>query len=162
MPKSTTRVGDVYQIPLSDGRSAYGQYVYFDKRYGPLIQIYDYFTKGQKNIDLDQITNSPALFPPVITGINSNIRDGDWKIIGNKQVANFVYPGFISTLEDPRTRQATTWYFWDGIKSERLGTGLPQKYKSLEFLAVYPGKMVESRIISGEKPYKKLIETNRS
>ncbi len=80
--------------------------------------------------------------------------------IGNKSVTEFVFPKFISTLYK-ENGEATTWHLWDGEKNIKLGSILPDKYKSLEFFAIYPPDLIVKRIKTGEKPYEKLITTNK-
>jgi hypothetical protein len=85
------KVGDVIEIPLSDGRSAYAQYVHKDKM-GPMIRIFDVLT--DQKIPVEQLRKARLLFPPVITGLLAAIRTGLWKKIGHMPVQEFVYPNF--------------------------------------------------------------------
>ena len=67
------KVGNILEIPLSDGRRAFGQYVHRDKM-GPLLQVFDLITV--RDIQLDQLQNARPLFPPIYTGIFAAVRVG--------------------------------------------------------------------------------------
>lgn len=153
------RIGDVVEIPLSDQRKAYAQYIIRD-RMGPIIQVFKYIHIMRPELDL--ILNSGALFPPVITGLSAAVKTGFWKKIGSKKVEDICYPGYVSTLYDQKTGKATIWYYWDGKKSIRLGPDLPEEYKTKEYLMVWDPHDVVHRIETGEYlfPYKDLILYN--
>lgn len=84
------RIGDVVEIPLSDQRKAYAQYIIRD-RMGPIIQVFKYIHIMRPELDL--ILNSGALFPPVITGLSAAVKTGFWKKIGSKRSRIFVIRG---------------------------------------------------------------------
>lgn len=161
MKKPPITVGDIFEIPLPDGRKAYGQYVFADKSTGGIIQVFNYFTKDKDTVNLLELNNSELLFRPVFVGIYAAIRSKKWKIIGNMQVNNFKYPGFVSTLTDPQTGKASTWYLWNGEENIRLGEELNDEYKRLEYLSIYPADFIVDRIMTGKKPNEQLIMTNR-
>jgi len=159
MTQKRIRVGDVFEIPLSDGRKAYGQYVFKDKKMGPLIQVFDLITAGEVQLDqvLEQLKRANPLFPPVITGLFAAVRTGLWKVIGQVPVGEFIYPRFVSTMHDEEYQAVSFWYLWDGEKSVRLGRKLPRKYRQLEFLVGWDPHDISHRIETGENPYDKLI-----
>jgi hypothetical protein len=161
MARQGVKVGDVFEIPLSDGRKAYGQYVFLDQKMGPLVQIFDLICEDE--IQLDQLKEAKPLFPPVITGLLAAIRTGLWRVIGHMPVEGFVYPNFVSTFYNDKTGQAGVWFLWDGKKSKRIGDKLPEKCKQLEFLVVWDPHDVVHRIETGEYPYPfgSLIKDNR-
>lgn len=152
------KVGDIFEIPLSDGRKAFGRFLIRSK-IGPIIQVFSLITN--KPCDLNEIIRSPELFPPVITGLFAAIKTGLWKVIGNIPPVDLHHPKFISTnyTEDGR---ANIWYLWDGEKHEVIGKKLPKQYKSLEFLVGYSPTSVTERIETGEIPfpYGELIRDN--
>lgn len=161
MKKLLINIGDIFEIPLPDGRNAYGQYVYADEKRGPIIQIYNYFTKKDEPFEINTLLQSKLLFRPVFVGINPPIRTKRWKIVGNIPVTNFKYPGFISTLTNFKTGEASSWFLWDGKQSVHLGRHLDDKYKELEYSAIYPAEFIEERIMDGKKPNEELIMTNK-
>ena len=158
MGRKRIQIGDVFEMPLSDGRVAYGQYVFLDEKMGPLIRVFDLFTRGEVPWEqlVDQLQSAGLLFPPVITGLFAAIRAGFWKIIGHMPTGEFTYPGFISTMHESY-KQLSDWYLWDGKESVRLGRELPARYKHMEFLAGWDPHGVVHRIETGENPYDKLI-----
>jgi len=155
------KVGDIFEIPLSDGRSAYGQYIFRDSKMGPIIQIFNRISES--HIEIEDLRYSKLLFPPVITGLYGAIRTGLWTIIGYLPVKEFIYPNFISTTFDLRSGHIGTWYLWDGQRSRQIGSHLPEKYKQLEFLVGWAPQDVVIRIETGQlqEPYRTLINENR-
>jgi hypothetical protein len=154
-------IGDIVEIPLSSGQKAYGQYVFWDHKMGPLIKIFD--LQVDNEIKLVEIKNAKPLFPPIITGLFAAVKKGLWKVVGNLPVIGFEYPGFISTIYDEKTGKARTWYLWNGSESIRIGDRLPEKYKNLEYLVVWSPYDVIDRIETGKYPYPygDLIRFNR-
>jgi hypothetical protein len=144
------RVGDVFEIPLPDGRKAYGQYVYRDERKGTLIQVFDLVV--QHEASLEEISNAGPLFPPVFTGLFAAIRTGLWRIVGHVEVEEFVYPEFISPLYDSKIGRVRRWYLWDGENYHDLGRQLPHELRNLEQLVVWDPNDVVHRVATGENP----------
>jgi hypothetical protein len=158
--RQNVKVGDIFEIPLSGGRNAFGYYLYYSKK-GPIVQIYNLISEN--DIEIEEIIKGRPLFPPVITGLHVTVNSGIWKVIGNIPVVGFVHPMFVSTLYDEKTGKAVLWFLWDGQKDIRIGTILPEKYKSLEFLIVWNPESIERRIETGEipYPYSELIKNNK-
>lgn len=154
------KIGDIFEIPLSDGRFAYGHYVYKDLKMGPIIRVSDLIS--EEVIQIEQLKNSTPLFPPIITGLFAAIRIGMWKIIGRIAVENFVYPNFVTAYYDEKIGKARAWYLWDGDKYTPLGSFLPEEYKELEYLLVWNPYSVVKRIETGEYvfPFRDLIRNN--
>jgi len=157
-----TKIGDVFEIPLSDGRKAYGQLVFRDKKNGPLIIIFNKITK-ESILDVKELINIKPLFPPVITGLNAAIRTGMWRIIGKFPINDFVYPKFVNSDWNQKSGKAIMWYVWDGEKDTKIGPFLPDELKNLEFLVVWSPYDVVYRIETGEypSPYGDLIKFNK-
>ena len=159
MTKRRIRVGDVFQIPLSDGRFAYGQYVYRDNRNGPIIRVFDVIT--EKEVEFDEIRerleHANLLFPPVITGVFAAVRTGLWKVIGHMSVDDFQYPNFVSVF-DEGYKPLGDWFLITEKDDIRLGKRLPDKYKNLEFLTVWSPYDIVHRIETGENSYEEMIK----
>jgi len=156
MGRKRARVGDVFEIPLSDGRKAYGQYVFKDKeKMGPLIQVFDLIIEGEIQPEqvLERLRNAGPLFPPVITGVSAAVRTGLWRVIGRLPVQGFVYPKFVAAFYDEKTGKARRWFLYDGEKYIPLGPELPEEYKQFEYLVVWSPYDVVHRIETGEYPY---------
>ena len=144
------KIGDVFEITLSDGRRAYGQYIFRDKL-GSMIRVFDVIT--EQSVSIDQLKKAGQLFPPLFTGLFAAIRKGYWKKIGYFKVDKFVYPNFVGTNYDEKTGKASIWFLWNGERYIRLGNNLPDEYKNIEYLIVWDPHDVVRRIETGEYPY---------
>ena len=69
MARKRLKVGHVLEIPLSMDRKAYGQYVFADKKMGPLFQVFDLITDTA--VQVAELKGVKAMFPPVITGLRA-------------------------------------------------------------------------------------------
>jgi len=146
--KPIIKLGDVFEIPLSDGRKAYGQYVYSDSG-GPIMRIFNYFTLPNEKLDLQAIDTKKLLFPPVYAGIMGAVRAKVWKVIGELPFDDYKFEGFLSEIKEIGTNKVKRWFFWDGKTSHDLGCSLPKKYVNFENTAVYPADMIAERIETG-------------
>lgn len=158
MSRKRVTVGDVFEIPLSDGRICYGQFMFWDRNNGPLIQVFDLVTMGKSPPSqiLEQVKRAKPMFPPVFTGLFAAVRTGLWEVIGHTPVNQFVYPKFVSVMHE-RYQPVGIWYIWDGNKWIQIGSELPKQYKNLEFLAGWDPQGIAHRIETGENPYEKMI-----
>lgn len=152
------KIGDIFQIPLSNGKRSYGQYLHHSKM-GPIIRVYNLFSD---KATIDQVVSSDLLFPPVITGLYAAIKKGYWKVIGHSPILNFVHPRFVSAFYDQETGKAKIWFLWDGQNEIKIGPVLPEEYKKLEFLVVWNPTNVVQRIETRKIPfpYDDLINKN--
>lgn len=150
MKTKKPRIGDVFEISLSDGRKAYGQYVFWDQENGPIVRIFDLIADDQ--VDLSSITNRSLLFPPIVVGLMAAIKSGLWKIIGNIAINDFDYPYFISAMYHSLTNKMGMWYLWDGADYKPLGYKLPDEYKRFEQLVVWAADDIRKRIETGVNP----------
>lgn len=153
------KIGDIFEIPLSDGRISYGQYVYKD-RMGPIIQVFDLISR--ERIQLVQLDQVNPLFPPIITGLFAAIRSGLWTVIGRKTVECFIYSNFVSAYYDEKTGKVSTWFIWNGEKFINIGSKLTEDYKKLEYLIGWNPEDVVNRIETGKYifPFRDLILYN--
>jgi hypothetical protein len=162
MKRAIVRVGDILQIPLPNNKAAFAQYAFKDGKLGAVIRVYNYVVDIQTKFDINELIDKPLMFPPVfIAGINPALKNDRWKVIGSLPADDFVLPKFVSTLPHPETGEATTWFLIDKEKSVPIGKYLPEDYKDLEFHLYLTPEVIEKRIITGEKPYDKLIKTNK-
>ncbi len=152
------KIGDVFEIPLSAGRRAYGQYVHQDPRMGPLIRVYDLIV-DHGDVPWGKLSTVGYRFPPVITGLMAAIREGFWTVVGNLSVADFSYPKFLAANRDPRTGQPVMWFWWDESGYHRIGTTRPGNYASFEHLSVWAPSDIARRIETGENPWRTLFPT---
>ena len=146
---------------MDDGRKAFGQYVYQDKRYGPIIRIFDFIVSSKEKVDSNKLDKSNLRFPPIfMVGLYPVFRTGRWKVLGKSTLEDFTYPGFLTTAIDYKEKNHGFWFLIDEKSSTNLGRTLPKKYKKMEFLALYPPEVIEDRIKTGLKYLGDLIETN--
>ena len=158
MKRKRIRIGDVFEISLSDGRKAYGQFLFKDERMGPLIVVFDLLISDDSSPEhvLNRVSVARPLFPPVITGLFAAVSTGLWKVIGHVSIEEFTYPGFVSAMHE-NYKQRGPWYLWNGEEYILLGHNLPEKYKDLEFLVIWDPHDIPHRIETGQNPYAKLI-----
>lgn len=76
-----------------------------------------------------------------------------WRVIGNRPVVDFQYPGFVGANYDSKTGEARMWFLWDGDKYIRLGETLPDELRDLEYHVVWDPHDIVDRIVSGDYPY---------
>jgi len=147
------KLGDVFEIPLTNGQRTFGQYVYYDSENGPLVVIFRLIAQPDEEIDVKRLKSSGLLFPPVITGLFAALRSGLWKVIGRLPTDDFEYPYFTSAFYDERSGKYGMWHLWDGSISRPIGYDLPEEYQSLERLIVWHPLNLVKRIESGDNPY---------
>lgn len=147
------KIGDIFEIPLADGRKAYSQYIFYDKNsLGPLIQVLNLIIDQKENASLEKIKKAKALFPPVFTGLFAAVRIGLWKVTYNLPIKNFVYPKFITGLPD-KNGKILMWFFIDSNnKTIKIGKTLPEKYKKLEIKVGWDPRVLAKRIETGINP----------
>lgn len=156
MSKANIKKGDIFEIPLSDGRKTYGQYV--DDNNGPIVRVFDHFLKSEEKFYFSKINSNKLLFPPVHVGLKDPIRNSMWKIIGNYKIENYIYNGFLSWHPEMQTNKEERvrikkWFLWDGNKYMPLGGKLPEEYMSYESDAVYSAMLIVKRIETGINPF---------
>ncbi|HYD34963.1 MAG TPA: DUF4259 domain-containing protein [Vitreimonas sp.] len=153
------KLGDIFEIPLPNGKKAYGHYVWHDDKTGTLIQVFKQTLDQDEVFSLSNFNTKEYLFPAIYTVLKPTLNSGMWKIVENYPATNFSYPGFVATFYNEKG-VAGLWFLWDGDKFVRIGNTLQDEYKKLEFYAVYSPIKVVERIVNGVKPYKDLIEKN--
>ena len=152
--KSSIKIGDCFEIPLVDGRYAYGQYIFLDDRQptglGTLVQIFDVLSdRPLEHAELRRLVEHKRLmFPPVFIGLIPAIRTGRWKIIMHSSPSKFTFPKFRSTL-GTKPGIYHDWKIWDGKETVFVGK-LPPEYRSLELKMVWGAEGLEDRIIEGK------------
>ena len=124
------QIGDCFLIPLSDGRFAYGQFVFWDHGNGPLSRIFAWVTETP--LPLTKVLTEKLMFPPVFIGFGSVFRDGRWRILGSLPVTEFVFPRFRSSFAT-RPGKYHDWKIYDGENMIAVDDLSPPN-RSLEFL----------------------------
>ena len=153
MAKCILRIGDCFRIPSNDGRSAYGQYIYWDGRkpdgLGCMIRIFGRLVN--EDLPIEDLDFRKLLFPPVFVGLNPPIRSGRWKKIGSLPVEKFIFPKFRST-NGHKPGVYSDWRIWNGKQEISLGK-LPPEYRNLEKEICWGDELLEDRIFYGQNPF---------
>jgi hypothetical protein len=148
MPK-TPKIGDVLQIPIGQGVFAYGQFVELDPHNGPVVRVFK--LKSDSVPSEDELQQSGLMFPPVIVGINDPVRSGRWKVVRNQPLDSYQPPVFLSG-QYHKDGGIAVWWLINGASETCIGTVLPEEYRTLESVAVWPAEWLEERIRAGTHP----------
>lgn len=153
MKKSTISLGDCFEIPLENGSYAYGQYVFWDREYGPLCRIFD--VVSNQRLTLEVVRGCGWMFPPVYIGFGSVFKTGVWRIIGATTTDGFEFPLFRKNLAlKPGTY--TNWEIYDGKSLRSIGE-LPLKFRGLEGLCCWTPQGIAHRILTGKNRYDAIL-----
>jgi hypothetical protein len=148
------REGDVYQIPLPDGRFAFAHYLLWSDQLGCLMRVFDFISSSQLESEYE-LQSAGELFPPVFVGLKGAVKVGRWKKIGFLPVPPFRFPQFRSTsATKPGTYE--NWWLWEGGEQYFIGK-LPPALRSLEFEVVWGYEMLENRIATGKNVFAEII-----
>jgi hypothetical protein len=123
----------------------YAHYVELD-RYGALVSLYacDHAWSIK-----DGFTSFRYLFGPVLCGVNPPVRHGDWTIVGAlPPPPDYRHPAFLS-MSYGKPPHRPYWWLYDGKDERRIGTDVPEEFKPLELLSVWPAVLIEERLRSG-------------
>jgi hypothetical protein len=146
-------IGDCFEIPLSDGRYAYGRYLYWDDNYGPLCEVFSMISN--KSISLSQLDTSKRLFPPVFIGFGSIFKERKWRIIGSLPITSFQFPIFRKSFSAEPGKHGN-WLVYDGTKKTMIGW-LKAGMERLECLCGWSPQLLTKRIQTGENRYDSII-----
>ncbi len=155
------RIGDVFEITLSENRKAYGQFIEKSDA-GPVIVIFKKISNSE-DLKIEELKNLGYFFPPVITGLQGAIKLGLWKKIGKMPVKKISPIRFISCSRDLKTGEILEWFLRENNKYYKLGKELPKEYKNYEYDVVWSPYDINWRIENNEvpTPYKNWIENNK-
>ena len=153
-------LGDILEIPLSDGRKAFGQYVDEIPTLGPLLQVFDLIADGP--VEAARLLEAGPLFPPILAAFPAAVERGDWRVIGSLPTDGFSRPKFISARYNEKTGRPAMWFLWDGEQGLPLGELLPENARALEYRVVWSPADIVERIETGQVPfpYGDLIRNN--
>lgn len=147
------KIGQVFQIPLSDGKFAYCQMVS-----GAKHAFFDFFENGE-NLDLEKITSSSVLF--YITVDSYVFKEGIWKLLGTCNVKR----DFIRTEPFSYDSLKKTYVIWrvvDGVLKQIPATS--EEIKDLECFAAWNDRHVIQRLedyLAGRPNYYVESQKNR-
>jgi len=147
------KVGDYFEIPLTDGRFAYCQHVNWNDQMGFLVQVLERIS--DQPLKVDELLGAKPLFPPVFVGLRAALNSGRWKKIGNRPVTDFEFPLFRATSAT-KPGKYENWWLFDGFKQRFIGT-LPLELRSLEVEVAWGYEMLESRIATGQNLFDQIV-----
>jgi hypothetical protein len=143
-------VGGVFDIPLSDGRKAYGHYLFSNPHMGTLIRVLTPISRNPVSVhDLDINTE---LFPPIFVNLKGAIREGIWHVVGHRPVEAFAFPIFVAPYIVGSIENIDHWSLWDGQSYTRLGRYLPKEYYDKEIYIIWSPLDIADRIETGMNP----------
>ena len=144
------KVGDLVEIPTSKGL-AYAQYTHRSDKYGPLLRVFSGLW-GSRPDDVEQITDTTVLFS-TFCHIQSAIKDGFMSVVSNLPISPGLskFPIFRSGLVDADTRRVSSWSFWDGVDSWKVGA-INEEQKKIPIKEIASASMIIYRIEHGWTP----------
>lgn len=148
------KIGDVYQIPLPDGRFAFAHYLQWNDQLGCLVKVFDHISRSEVE-SVAEIRSDGELFPPVFAGLKGAVKTGRWKRVGTLPVPPFQFPLFRCTsATKPGTYE--NWWLWEGGQQRFIGK-LPPELRSLEVEVVWGYEMLEHRIATGQNVFAEVV-----
>ena len=146
--------GDVYRIPLPDGRYAFAQYLQWNDQLGCLMRVFDYISSRELE-SVSELQAAGEMFPPVFVGLKGAVKAGRWKKIGILPVPSFRFPQFRCTsATKPGTYE--NWWLWEGGQQRFIGK-LPPELRSLEVEVAWGYEMLEHRISTGKNLFAEVV-----
>lgn len=145
-------LGDLIEIPLNNGKFAYGQFVRRHTeppRYGDLLSVFSGMFNERPSTFNDTIrTERFCTFFPVGAAVSQGIV----KIVSNLAVPQRFaeWPIFNAYNRNQQTGQKT-WFLWDGNTTRKLGT-LPAKYIDAPMEECITFGLLVERIETGWNP----------
>jgi hypothetical protein len=132
--------GAVIEIPLGDGRRAFGRLLY-----EPLIEFFDLEVPDTDSIDIERIVRAPVAF--TIYAMNSAVATGRWREVGRSPLTD------AERVSVPRfcKRDALTGelsIYWEDPLSEEAHEirATREECEALEPAAVWSAEHVEDRL----------------
>lgn len=149
------RPGDIFEIPLEDGRLGYGQYVLYHRdppRFGCLVRVFPGI-HDTRPTDLGALTNVPEQFMtfyPLGTAVNQGLVT----IVARPQLPEHLkaFPLFkVRCARDQQTGRVKTWWLWDGQREWPVPQ-LVEEHYSLPILEIISHSVLVDRILRGWTP----------
>ena len=91
--------GNIYQIPLSDGRFAYCQYLATQSQYpDPIGKQCAFFRQiFEKPVDVEQIDMTLLFCPLLFVQLSAAIKEASWTLVGRKDPLEYDLPTYRHT-----------------------------------------------------------------
>ena len=146
MTQRRVRVGDVFAVPLADGRWGYVHYVRNSSTRGPIIRVLDMVTAEITTIE--DLKGAGEMFPPIAAYFYAEVDQGRWVKVGHIPVTEFKFPLFVGGHRFEGSWKVHTWFLCDEHDDHRIGPVLPSEHQDKEYLTIYPAQYVEQRILN--------------
>jgi len=139
------KIGDIVEIPLTDGGFGYAQYTHKHKIYGGLLRVLQVREKVEDIARLSCALHQFTTFFPLDAAINRQIVMS----IGNLPVRNEFkeFPVFRCGTANSKG-VVEVWWLWDGKNEERVGK-LSPKQMEYPIRGVINDTLLIARICSG-------------
>ena len=151
MKKAIVRanVGEVFEIKTPNG---YGYFqithIHSERpKFGHLIRVVGEFESQQNNAAaLASMPTKFKIFFPAADALKKGLIRGTGSADIPKE--DIAFPLFRNGTRDPKTKQISDWWLWDGTKEWRVGKLSKEQY-SLPQLAVINDTLLAQRIAEG-------------
>jgi hypothetical protein len=148
----TTKVGDVFRIPLKQGGVRYMQYVANDMTQlnSDVLRVFKPITSNAES-DIEKIAESEIDFH-VHSDTRAGIKMGNWTKLGRANVYGPTLTLFRQTADDgnPGIKFSTRWSVWRVGESMKFVGALHDANRDSEPGSVFPPFAVVSRIETGD------------
>jgi hypothetical protein len=146
-------LGDVLEIPITNQKLAYAQYIYNYKEppaWGHLIRVLPGLYNSRPG-SLTEIVNSKERFV-VFFPVGAALRAGMISIISNEMIpeSNIKFPLFKTFVPNLKTGKKT-WRIWDGNETRKVDELLPE-HRDLPMKEIVSFDLLVDRIKSGWSP----------
>jgi|ERR1051326_5147081 hypothetical protein len=151
MAKVKVSPGDIFEVPLQNGRKQFFQYVLknLNQLGGNLIRAFDYECEVEKSVDTKELIKKPIKFY-THTMLLVGLKLGTWNKIGSEPIEkNFEMPTFRGTDDVySMTKKSYKWYIEKGDKITWIGE-LKDEFKHLPTDGVNPPHLVVRQLETG-------------
>ncbi|HEX8515801.1 MAG TPA: Imm26 family immunity protein [Bacteroidia bacterium] len=137
---SKIKAGDIFEVPLSNGKKQYIQFIFknLNELGGDLIRAYDFELEKNEEVNTKELISKPIKFychGMLLLGIKLAM----WSKIGNEPIEpNFEEPTFRGADEVySMTKKSYKWYLKKGADVKWIGE-LKEEYKKLPKAGVTP------------------------
>lgn len=138
----TISSGDIFEVPLNNGKKGYFQFLYKDDYYmaGHVIRAFQYYIKQEQNIKVETLTNYSIKFI-AHTRVFQGLIDGLWNKVGNIPIeSDFEQPVFRQTNDTyAKVKKSNNWFIWQFTPDNRTNIGeLTDEFKNLPVSGILP------------------------
>jgi hypothetical protein len=157
MPRYSSKIGDVFCVPLNNGTKKYFQYIVSDMTClnSSVIRIFKKFYTIDENPDLNNIINDTVDFYVHVV-IQWGVKLKFWEKVGNvadvgkTDVLFKSSHDFIRKKGEPRIEISEKWSVWKINEPMQFVGKLERKYHNAEIGGVVPAYQIIERMRTGK------------